>query len=361
MNKPLLRVFLYYFVFTFSSVSYSQNRKGEKLPLTQILLNLEARYNVKFSFETKTVEGILVGKLYPELSLNQALKQLQILTQLEFKILNDRFIAITPPKKNSSSKNIQQLEEVVIKNYLAKGISKTINGAINVKTKAFDILPGVIEPDVLQIVESLPSIVSVDERISNLNIRGGTNDQNLIVYEGIRLYQSGHFFGLISAFNPYLSEDITVSKNGTSAKFGDGVSSVISIKNSDSISGKLKAGFGVNLLSVDGFAKIPLSKKTELQLSARRSTTDVFTSPTYNSYFERIFKDSELNTNTIANTLKSEDERFFFYDVNAKFLYDINKTSKLRFNVLTLFNSLNYNQTFIDSNTELQTRKSTKI
>ncbi|MGB1232281.1 MAG: TonB-dependent receptor domain-containing protein [Winogradskyella sp.] len=359
MNKPLLRIILFYFIFTFCSVSYSQNIKGEKSPLTQVLLTLETRYNIKFSFETKTVERILVDKLHPELSLTQALKQLQILTQLQFKILNNRFIAITPPKKNNRNKNIQQLDEVVINNYLAKGISKTINGAISIKTKAFDMLPGVIEPDVLQIVERLPGIVSVNERISNLNIRGGTNDQNLIVYDGIRLYQSGHFFGLISAFNPYLTEDITVSKNGTSAKFGDGVSSIISIKNSDSINGQLKAGFGVNLLSIDGFAKIPLSKKTALQLSARRSITDVFSSPTYNTYFDRIFRDSEFNTSTTSNTLKSEEERFFFYDLNAKFLYDINKTTKLRFNVVTLFNTLNYNQTFTDSNTTLQTRKST--
>ena len=95
-------------------------------------------------------------------------------------------------------------------------------------------------------------------------MRGGTNDQNLILYEGIRMYQSGHFFGLISAFNPYLSEEIIISKNGTSAKFGNGVSGTISIKNTDNLDAKINAGLGGNLLSIDGFAKIPTSNKNRI-------------------------------------------------------------------------------------------------
>ena len=139
-----------------------------------------------------------------------------------------------------------------------------------------------------------------------LNVRGGTNDQNLILYEGIRMYQTGHFFGLISAFNPYLSENLNASKNGTSAKYGNGVSSTITIKNKDNLDQKFSAGLGSNLLSLDGFAKIPLSKKTELQLSARRSFTDIIASKTYDSYFDRIFRDSELNTsNNISTQLAS--------------------------------------------------------
>ena len=186
--------------------------------------------------------------------------------------------------------------------------------------------------------------MSVDERISNINVRGGTNDQNLILYEGIRMYQSGHFFGLISAFNPYLSENITISKNGTSSKFGNAVSSTIAIKNADELDEKINVGIGGNMLSVDGFAKIPLSKKTELQLSARRSYTDILVSKTYDAYFDRIFNDSELNASTNMNTLLAQDERFLFYDFNAKFLYDINNTSKLRINVMNMSNNLNFNR-----------------
>ncbi|MCB0398784.1 MAG: TonB-dependent receptor plug domain-containing protein [Winogradskyella sp.] len=351
MNKLLLRVVLFLLIITFSNLAYSQ--KEEPQQLVHILEILEKRYEVKFSFETKTILNIELYPLKDDLSLEEALEKLKSITNLNFEVLSKRFIAITP-----SDKIVHRLEEVVVNNYLSRGISKTNNGTITVDANAFDILPGLIEPDVLQIVQNLSGVVSVDERISNINVRGGTNDQNLILYEGIRMYQSGHFFGLISAFNPYLSDDIRISKNGTSALYGDGVSSTISIKNLDKLDNIFNAGLGSNLLSVDGYAKVPLSKKTELQLSARRSFTDVLVSKTYDAYFDRIFRDSELNIANDVNTLLALDERFLFYDINAKFLYDINDTSKLRINLLNIYNNLDYNQVFANSNNNIQETRS---
>lgn len=358
MNKKLLHLFFLLLTITFCNFAQTQELQG-KDPLAQILLDLEKQYNVKFSFETKTIEGISISPLYPELSLTQVITQLKLATNLNFEVLSERFIAITPKPTLEQKSTIQRLREViVISNYLTRGISKTNNGTIEADTKAFDILPGLIEPDVLQIVQNLPGINSVDERISNINVRGGTNDQNLILYEGIRMYQTGHFFGLISAFNPYLSEDITISKNGTSAKFGNAVSSTISIKNSDKLGEKISGGIGGNLLSVDGFAKIPLSKKTELQFAARRSYTDIIVSKTYDTYFDRIFRDSELNASNNANTQLALDERFLFYDFNAKFLYDIDKTSKLRVNLMSIYNDLEYDQTYTTTDNTFQETKS---
>ena len=357
MNKLLQRLVFYFFIIVFCNLTFSQSQK-EKQPLAHILLQLEKRYNIKFSFETKTVKGITLDPLHPELSLSQALKQLKLITKLNFNILSDRFIAITPNKDLESNRTIQRLQEVVVTDYLTKGISKTNNSTIEVDTKVFNILPGLIEPDVLQIVQNLPGVISVDERISNINVRGGTNDENLVLYEGIRMYQTGHFFGLISAFNPYLSEDISISKNGTSVKFGDGVSSTILIKNADSLDYKFSTGLGGNLLNVDGFSKIPLTKKMELQLSARRSFTDIIVSTTYDAYFDRIFRDSELNASNNINTQLSLDEQFLFYDFNAKLLYDINDTSKLRINVLNIYNNLDYNQIFTTTDNNFQETRS---
>ena len=101
------------------------------------------------------------------------------------------------------------MPEVIISNYLTSGILKDNTGATIIKPKSFGILPGLIEPDVLQTIQALPGILSVDETISNINVRGGTNDQNLLLWDGIKMYQSGHFFGLISAFNPYFTEHRT--------------------------------------------------------------------------------------------------------------------------------------------------------
>jgi hypothetical protein len=49
------------------------------------------------------------------------------------------------------------------------------------------------------------------------------------------MYHSGHFFGLISAYNPNVTNKVTVSKNGTSAAYSDGVSSTINMSTNDKI------------------------------------------------------------------------------------------------------------------------------
>ena len=106
-------------------------------------------------------------------------------------------------------RSVETLEEVFITNYLVKGINKRNDGAILINYSDFGLLPGLVEPDLLQTVQALPGILSVNETVANINVRGGTNDQNLMLWDGIKMYQSGHFFGLISAFNPYLTNDVT--------------------------------------------------------------------------------------------------------------------------------------------------------
>jgi hypothetical protein len=65
-----------------------------------------------------------------------------------------------------------------------------------VLNKQFGILPGLIG-DILQSIQALPWWESTNESIANINVRGGTNDQNLMIWDNIKMYQ-GHFFGLIS-------------------------------------------------------------------------------------------------------------------------------------------------------------------
>jgi len=131
----------------------------------------------------------------------------------------------TPCHKSILIPEVHYLNEVVIKDYLIKGISKNSNGSIAINYKNFGILPGLIEPDLLQTIQTLPGILSINETVSTINVRGGTNDQNLILWDGIKMYQSSHFFGLISALNPYLTKNVELFKNGSRAHYGDGVSS----------------------------------------------------------------------------------------------------------------------------------------
>ena len=182
----------------------------------------------------------------------------------------------------------------------------------------------------------------MDERISDITIRGGTNDQNLVLWEGVKMYQTGHFFGLISAFNPYLTKDVTVSKNGTSTIYGDGVSSVIDIRNIDNLTGEFSSGLGLNLINVDAYGIIPLNNKLELQLSARRSLTDIWSTPTYDSYFNRVFQNTDLTNQ--ENNNNANNERFFFYDLSAKLIYNITEKDKISTSIISIDNNLDYEE-----------------
>jgi len=266
----------------------------------------------------------------------------------------------------SLTQKIQQLPEVLISNFLTSGISIKIDNSININLLKSGILPGLIEPDVLQKIQALPGISSVNETISNINIRGGTNDENLLLWDGIKMYHSGHFFGLISAFNPYLTEKVTVIKNGTSAQYNDGVSGTIKIESVDKIYDKSFAGAGFNLLSADAFAHIPISKKIGVQFSGRRSLTDWLKTPTFTQYFNKAFQDSKISTSPTADNDIRTSSNFDFFDYSFKFLYDFNKNHQFRINFLTIENSLDYtelltNETLTDSKTSTLKQKNTVV
>ena len=223
----------------------------------------------------------------------------------------------------------QELEEVVIYKFLTTGISKQTDGSIEINSAEFGILPGLIEPDVLQTVQALPGIKSIDETVSDINIRGGTNDQNLILWDGIKMYQSGHFFGLISAFNPYLTDKVSIIKNGTSSQYGDGVSGVIIMETNNEIDPIFHGGAGFNLISGDAFGQVPIGDKLAIQFSGRRSVTDFLNTATYDEFSDRAFQDTQIkvsNNNSTANIV--QDENFYFYDFSGKLLYDYQRESK---------------------------------
>ncbi|WP_104736386.1 TonB-dependent receptor plug domain-containing protein [Hanstruepera ponticola] len=317
----------------------AQNQTNKE-PLSDVLEMLSEQYQVRFSYADEHVIGKTVRLPDEDLSLETLITFLQKETLLVFQQIGTNNYVI-----RNSITDTQFLDEVLITKFLTEGISIKTDGTSEINLDEFGILPGLIEPDVLQTIQALPGITSVDERVSNLNIRGGTNDQNLIMWDGIKMYQSGHFFGLISAFNPSLINAVSISKNGTSAQFGDGVSGIINMHSSDSIHDKVQGGFGSNLIAADGYIKVPITKKIGVQVSARRSLTDVFNTPTYNQYFDRIFQDSDLtqqNSNRIT-----QDERFYFYDVSSKVILKPTTKDQITISGLKIFNSLDYHETSI--------------
>lgn len=244
----------------------------------------------------------------------------------------------------------QKLPEIVLSHYLIRGMDKLDNGAFQLDFERFSILPGLVEEDVLQSVQALPGIQSIDETVSNINIRAGSNDQNLILWDDIKMYQSGHFFGLISMYNPQITQKVALQKNGTSVAYTDGVSGTISMSTDKNINPSFKGSLGINLIDANGFVDAPIGENASLQVAARKAISDFFETPTYSEYFDRISQDTEIASNDALVT--NSDIEFDFYDASLRFLYQPSNKDFLRLNFIHTANEVVFNESAIIASDE---------
>ena len=251
--------------------------------------------------------------------------------------------------------NFESLKEIVVSNYLVNGISKINNGSYEINFSNFDILPGLIDSDVLNAVQAFPGIQSTNETVSNINIRGGTHDQNLILWDEIKMYQSGHFFGLISMYNPQITHKVSLRKNGSDVAYTDGVSGTIKMQTTDYLNTKINGTIGVNLTNANGFVDVPIGNKSSLQVAARKSISDFIKTPTYKSFFDRISQNTEVQNNT--SNIANSDKSFDFYDTSLRWLYKISEKDELRLNFINVYNLLVFNEN-ANVNGEDQSRES---
>ncbi|HEU4789182.1 MAG TPA: carboxypeptidase-like regulatory domain-containing protein, partial [Flavobacterium sp.] len=236
---------------------------------------------------------------------------------------------------------ITELEEIKTNAILASGISKNKDGSFEIKPKKFGILPGLIEPDALQAMQQIPGVNSIDESVSSINVRGGTHDQNLFLWNGIRMYQTGHFFGLISVFNPNLAHTISIYKNGSSAFFGESVSSVVAISSTPETAEKNAASAGINMINADIYGKYNLSKKSYVEISARKSITDFVETPTYKEYFNKVFQNTTITDfSQNQNINYQSDKKFGFYDATLKYAQKIGLKDQLVLDLITIQDNL---------------------
>nr|WP_304608118.1 carboxypeptidase-like regulatory domain-containing protein [Lentiprolixibacter aurantiacus] len=244
----------------------------------------------------------------------------------------------------------EQLAEIILSDYLIRGLDKLDNGSFQLDFDKFSILPGLVEEDVLQSVQALPGIHSVDETVSNINIRGGSNDQNLIIWDDIKMYQSGHFFGLISMYNPQITQRVSLQKNGTSASLTDGVSGTIAMQTRQNINPDFKGSLGINLIDANGFADVPLGKNSSVQFAARKAISDFVETPTYTEYFERIAQDTEIESNVVS--VSNSNIEFDFYDASMRLLFQPSDKDFIRLNFIHTANEVVFNESAQVNNSE---------
>jgi hypothetical protein len=413
MTKKHLNNLIFLISLLFCGLScLAQNTTDNSILLTDLLVELETKHNIKFSYADKDVFSIRLTKPKYD-ALKPTLEFIRTTTDLTIVKLNDRYYSLTNTstisicgyvldnfeentipgatveiyksnltgitdatgafrfdnvpenslvhikhlgykpvfieakefvntrecKTIAMALSYQELDEVIVTQFLTTGLNKLSDASIELNPAKFGILPGVSEPDILQAIQALPGIKSVDETVSDINIRGGTNDQNLILWDGIKMYQTGHFFGLISAFNPYVTQKVSIIKNGTSALFGGGVSGTLNMHTLEELPVTYTGGAGLNLISGDIYGEIPITENLAVQVSARRSYTDFLNTPTYTTFSEKAFQDSEVDN----------ESEFYFYDFTTKLIYEINPYHQVSVSMINMSNNLNYFETTNDS------------
>ena len=85
------------------------------------------------------------------------------------------------------------------------------------------------EQDVLKVLQLLPGVQGGAEGQSGLRVRGGSPDQNLILLDGIPIYNPSHLFGFFSTFNGEVVKDVSLVTGGFPAEYAGRLSSIIDI------------------------------------------------------------------------------------------------------------------------------------
>ena len=197
---------------------------------------------------------------------------------------------------------------------------------VRVSPAKLALLPNVGEVDIFRSLQLLPGISGSNESSSGLFIRGGTPDQNLVLFDGMTVYNVDHFFGFFSAFNADAVKDVQLFKGAFPAKYGGRLSGVVDLTGKTGSTDEFHANIGLNLLSSKASVQIPIFKKASLLISGRRSYTDIIRSGVYNKIFDVFTQGGEPNVpDNLDLTINTIEPDFYFYDFNAKLSFQPTK------------------------------------
>jgi hypothetical protein len=301
--------------------------------MEKVLQDVESKFKIKYSYIDSIIAKKRITIPKRKYSLQEINESIEIQTDLKITKIDNRFYSISKEKKKDSVKTYW-LKDVLVEGFLAKGI---------------ETLPGVTDADILLSLQQLPGVKSPNETASGLHVRGGTSDQNLILWDGIRLYHPGHLFGMISGINPNVNQTVSYYNKSTSPKFGERISSVIDIKSSDDITDRTKAKAGINALNADLYFQVPILKnKLGLQISGRKSFTEWLQLPTFNQLADKVFQ----NTNF---TEFDTENQFQFQDYSVKINFKPSDKTSISLTGLIIDNNLDF--TTESSETRINTQE----
>jgi len=210
--------------------------------------------------------------------------------------------------------NTIELQEVVIK---ADGIKKNEDSQMSKSSMSLEQikrLPAFLgEVDVMKSIQLLPGIKGGTEGSSGIYVRGGGPDQNLILLDGVPVYNVNHLFGFFSVFNGDAINSIDIYTGSFPARYGGRLSSVLDIRmregNKDHITGSVSIGLIASKFTVEG----PIKKgKSSFIISGRRTYIDALAQPFI-----------------LAATKGLMTVGYYFYDFNAKYNYKLGEDDRI--------------------------------
>lgn len=214
-------------------------------------------------------------------------------------------------------------------------VSENIS-TLKMSPKLVSKLPNMGEVDVIRSFQLLPGVNATNETSAGLYVRGGTPDQNLILFDGMTIYHVDHFYGFFSAFNANTIKDIELIKGGFPAKYGGRISSVMEIEGRHADLNKINATANISLLSVNGGIEIPVIKqRLSLQVAIRRSYTDIIRTRLYNKIFNLYSNDNQTQDPSVPSggmgrmMMQEQQPDFYFYDLNSKLNFIVNSKHTL--------------------------------
>ena len=212
------------------------------------------------------------------------------------------------------------LDEVLVTGSSFK-LMKASDGlsVVQVSPSQLSLLPNIGEVDIFRSLQLLPGVSGSNESSSGLFVRGGTPDQNLVLLDGMTVYNVDHFFGFFSAFNADAIKDVQLFKGAFPAKYGGRLSSVVDLTGKTGNTSEVHGNLGLNLLNARASIQIPLFNKGSLSISGRRSYTDIIRSGLYNNIlgvFEQTQDQPPANIEGLDITTIEPD--FHFFDFNSK-------------------------------------------
>jgi outer membrane receptor for ferrienterochelin and colicin len=171
-------------------------------------------------------------------------------------------------------KSAELQEVVVLSNTKLKDMRLGITDISAIQIKNTPALLG--ETDLMKSLQLLPGVQNTTEGKSDLSVRGGSPDQNLILLDGVPIYNANHVFGFLSIFNTDALKKVTLYKSNFPARFGGRLSSVVDITtkdgNKERFSGTATIGLPTFKFNIEGPV---VNDRTSFTFSARRTYLDM--------------------------------------------------------------------------------------